>query len=175
MICKNKQCSSEACCKANALTLCLQDDRVIEVLRCHQDRVVLLTSAHVALLACTSKPQDKFVTYKSKWTLRLHDVQNVRGRHSSPALLLASCHVYGHTHTHIRLLSVASSCTPPRLTNCTHDLKGYHYGCLPCPQPSHSVYHNCFLWVCTWTALRLELRGCSHEAMLQKTDCGHRQ
>ncbi len=57
----------------------LQDDRVIEVLRCHQDRVVLLTSAHVALLACTSKPQDKAVTYKSKWTLRLHDVQNVRG------------------------------------------------------------------------------------------------
>jgi len=52
---------------------------VIEVLRCHQDRVVLLTSAHVALLACTSKPQDKAVTYKSKWTLRLHDVQNVRG------------------------------------------------------------------------------------------------
>ncbi len=52
---------------------------MIEVLRCHQDRVVLLTSAHVALLACTSKPRDKAVTYKSKWTLRLHDVQNVRG------------------------------------------------------------------------------------------------
>lgn len=52
---------------------------MVEVLRCHQDRVVLLTSAHVALLACTSKPQDKAVTYKSKWTLRLHDVQNVRG------------------------------------------------------------------------------------------------
>lgn len=52
---------------------------MVEVLRCRQDRVVLLTSAHVALLACTSKPQDKAVTYKSKWTLRLHDVQNVRG------------------------------------------------------------------------------------------------
>ena len=41
--------------------------------------MVLLTSGHVALLACTSKPKDKAVTYKSKWTLHLHDVQNVRG------------------------------------------------------------------------------------------------
>ena len=57
----------------------MQDDRVIEVLRCHQDRVVLLTSAHVALLACTSKPKDKIVTYKSKWTLPLQDVQKIRG------------------------------------------------------------------------------------------------
>lgn len=38
-----------------------------------------MTSGHVALLAYTSKPKDKAVTYKSKWTLRLHDVQNVRG------------------------------------------------------------------------------------------------
>ena len=59
----------------------MQDDRVIEVLRCHSDKVVLLTSGHVALLACTSKPQDKIVTYKSKWTLMLHDVQNIRGTH----------------------------------------------------------------------------------------------
>lgn len=45
--------------------------------------MVLLTSGHVALLACTSKPKDKAVTYNSKWTLRLHDVQNVRGERDS--------------------------------------------------------------------------------------------
>ena len=58
----------------------LQDDRVLEVLRCRSNRVLLLTNGHVALLACTSKPQDTSVMYKSKWTLRLHDVQNVRGK-----------------------------------------------------------------------------------------------
>ena len=58
----------------------VQDDRVLEVLRCKSNRVLLLTSGHVALLACTSKPQDTSVMYKSKWTLRLNDVQNVRGK-----------------------------------------------------------------------------------------------
>ena len=28
--------------------------------------------------------QDKIVTYKSKWTLTLHDVQNIRGIDLSP-------------------------------------------------------------------------------------------
>ncbi|KAL3135445.1 hypothetical protein ABBQ32_007626 [Trebouxia sp. C0010 RCD-2024] len=72
----------------------MKDDRVIEVLRCRQDRVVLLTSGHVALLACTSKPKDKAVTYKSKWTLRLHDVQNVRGNEDKMQVTVQYVHKY---------------------------------------------------------------------------------
>ncbi|KAL0018632.1 hypothetical protein WJX77_009530 [Trebouxia sp. C0004] len=72
----------------------MKDDRVIEVLRCHEDRVVLLTSAHMALLACTSKPQDKAVTYQSKWTLRLHDVQNVRGNEDKMQVTVQYVHKY---------------------------------------------------------------------------------
>ena len=64
---------------------------MLEVLRCRSNRVLLLTSGHVALLRCTSKPADDTVMYKSKWNLRLNDVQNVRGELPSMPLQLQTC------------------------------------------------------------------------------------